>query len=398
MKSIEKSLKALSMSKSGRVKAFILLWLFAAVFIFQTVLAEETKGAKDGYVGSKGCKKCHEEMYIGWENTLHSKVVQNVKENPYAAQGDFTSPDVKEYLQKHEVTHTIGSHWDQRYLTKIKDEYYIFPFSWSIVTKRWVILNNFEAKYWKRMPYSKYCIGCHTTNYNPEDKSYSEHRIGCEACHGPGEEHVKSEGDISLTVNPAKLSEVRSDMICAACHVKGEDKSGTYTFPIGFKPGENLADYMSVTSILHEEGETAEDVIVRVFNNWKEQRKSPKSCDVCGINKPKNVAPHVNDSGTSTDDFCFGCHDFKDKLNEHTHHLKETDMICSDCHKIKEEEAVEEERNIHSYGYYLIHRKGCYDPLIEKYCLKCHKDKTKGWATSHVIDWAVPPDFIVHDE
>jgi hypothetical protein len=33
------------------------------------------------------------------------------------------------------------------------------------------------------------CYPCHATGYDPENKTYKEENVGCEACHGPGEKY-----------------------------------------------------------------------------------------------------------------------------------------------------------------------------------------------------------------
>jgi Cytochrome c3 len=80
------------------------------------------------------------------------------------------------------------------------------------------------------------CFGCHTTRSMTTEGFLPLHAVaglGCEACHGPGREHVDrmnkasghaaSGGDASHTsmagvFNPAKLSPVDSVDFCGACH------------------------------------------------------------------------------------------------------------------------------------------------------------------------------------
>ncbi|MFC1855267.1 multiheme c-type cytochrome [Thermodesulfobacteriota bacterium] len=401
MRNTEKSLRIFLKSLRSKV----ILAIFTLSLFTTSALASEALKQKDGYVGSDKCKECHEKSYEGWSNTLHSKMVQDVVEEPTAMLGDFSEPGVKKYTDKHKISHTIGSHWNQRYMTEIKGEHYILPFSWSVVTRSWTFEQGSNAQYWDRRKYSQNCIGCHTTNFDPRDNSYTEHQIGCESCHGPGYDHITSDGDTDNIVNPAKLPDDLRDMVCAACHVKANDISMKYTFPIAFRPGENLADYLDITFLVldeelteeEEEEITAEEMILKAFNAWKERRKTPQTCDICSIaKKASSIVKHVAaDSDDKSLDFCLGCHDFGERINQHTHH--KADMVCNDCHKAASND-VSDGRNIHSYDYYMVHETGCYDPLIEKQCVKCHKDKTKNWATPYVIDWAVPTDFSVHKE
>ncbi len=226
-------------------------------------LAEDAAGklpAKDQYITSEGCKGCHIKEHTGWLRTFHSTAIQNPKYVPSAVKGDFTQPGLGFTLQ--EVDLTIGSHWTQRYMKKIDDDYYILPKSWSISSQRW---ENYNVWSWQKQPYSKYCIGCHVVRFDPADKSYVEHTIGCEACHGPGKGHADTGGNGRI-VNPAKLGSVEMESICASCHVRGKDPSGQYSFPIGFTPGKNLADYYIPDKL--KPGEGISDGIIRIFREW----------------------------------------------------------------------------------------------------------------------------------
>lgn len=42
------------------------------------------------YVGSQKCKECHNEKHHDWMSSLHSKMIQDIKENPDAVIADFT--------------------------------------------------------------------------------------------------------------------------------------------------------------------------------------------------------------------------------------------------------------------------------------------------------------------
>ncbi|TAM56938.1 MAG: hypothetical protein EPN53_00640 [Acidobacteria bacterium] len=110
--------------------------------------------------------------------------------------------------------------------------------------------------------HTKNCVGCHVTGvrsitinaageavfqgyyatlYNANDPDYVDYNgdgnllltgIECEACHGPGAQHVLGGGDISKIVNPAKLTGAQSAEICGQCHIRGKSvPAGTYAWP-----------------------------------------------------------------------------------------------------------------------------------------------------------------------
>ena len=69
------------------------------------------------------------------------------------------------------------------------------------------------------------CFACHTTaskvsnNFDPENATPG---IGCEACHGPGAQHIKAvergEDSGATPFNPVNLAPVDSVDFCGACH------------------------------------------------------------------------------------------------------------------------------------------------------------------------------------
>jgi hypothetical protein len=336
------------------------------------------------YAGSERCRECHPKKYEGWKETFHATVVQNAKENPSVVVGDFSAPDLP--FTREDVEYTIGGHWDQRYMKKIGDDYYVLPKLWSVPSQTWRPYNVWG---WRKMPYSRYCEGCHVTGFEPGAGRVAEHRIGCEACHGPGKAHADSKGQGAI-VQPAELPEDRRKMVCAACHVRGQDPTGTYYFPVGFMPGEDLGHHYVPKGKQPEE--TNSVAILRAYDKWQTDRKAGKSkCDVCGI----PGAPETKKNGNARSnalDFCFGCHEFRDKYSEHTHHGPEAGLECLDCHVQKTQTVmnVSEGRDIHSYGYFLVHVEQCYDLEIENYCANCHEEKSREWARRTVGRWRAP--------
>jgi hypothetical protein len=74
---------------------------------------------------------------------------------------------------------------------------------------------------------ARLCFGCHTTAATTGNRFDPEHLIPgvtCEACHGPGAEHVvamttsQDEPGPTLIMNPRRLKPVESVEFCGACH------------------------------------------------------------------------------------------------------------------------------------------------------------------------------------
>ncbi len=61
------------------------------------------------------------------------------------------------------------------------------------------------------------CILCHATGYDPENKTYKEKNVGCEACHGPGEKYQ----EMMMGADPLEGGRIAREnglKSCTRCH------------------------------------------------------------------------------------------------------------------------------------------------------------------------------------
>jgi hypothetical protein len=338
------------------------------------------------FLGSEGCIPCHESEYKGWQKTFHSTAVQDARANPGAILADFNQGDLP--FTRDEVEYTIGSHWDQRYMKEIEGEYYVLPRLWSVQSKEW---RPYSVWSWKRKPYSKYCAGCHTTYIDPVNRTIGDEGVGCEACHGPGGRHAENGGDAGEIVNPSNLSIEKYNMICASCHVRGTDKTESYYYPIGFVPGDDLTKYYVPLEM--KPGEEIRGALSRLYRDWKDKKvnSARARCEVCGIGGTDR--PDYEEKKNDVLDFCFSCHNFRTKMQLHTHHPNNVTQVCTDCHIPKAKSLKDNlDGDIHSYSYFMVHNENCYDKEIEKACVVCHKDEKDGlvWARDVIKGWKKP--------
>jgi hypothetical protein len=360
---------------------FEILLAICLLVIFMSSASVRGQGPtvfQGGFVGSDRCAACHQIQYKGWVKTFHSTVIQDAREHPEAILGDFTDPDLP--FKKEDVWYTIGGHWDQRYLTKIDDDFYVLPRLWSVQSRSW---RPYSTWAWKKRPYSKYCAGCHSVAYDPENKIYIEHTIGCEACHGPGRAHVNSSG-MGKIVNPEKLSDDLADMVCASCHVRGKDKSGQYFYPVGYVPGYDLSKHL--VPLEKKEGESAKESILRLWKKWEADREAQarSRCEVCGIHQ-KNKS---KGNGRDVNSVCLGCHEFGENLEKHTRHRPDVEISCSDCHKQKVNPVNQpKQEDVHSYSYFLVHPLNCWDKRIYLRCATCHVQEDIDWGYERFLEW-----------
>lgn len=261
---------------------------FAFLLVPSVTLAEAT------YVGSKRCLSCHSAIYDTWKDTLHNKsqqilsrtndtlvvdwkgtiklkagnipeVIIRLEEGPAVYQAVLVDAKDPSKEVVYDVVRTYGGWgWKQRYQVKIGNHHYILPFQWNQASSRWAPYNlqNWyrEDGSLKEPPVEKSfemsCAGCHNTGLELKkvdrgyESKYVELNIGCERCHGPGSEHVRSPRAKGKIVQPRKLPYERALEVCGQCHSRGVSvPHGTFEYPWNdkenrpYKIGEPLSNY-----------------------------------------------------------------------------------------------------------------------------------------------------------
>ncbi len=258
------------------VVTFILL----GVVVPQTPKAETPKATKDhlnthhwwptkdsfpfkAYAGERACRECHSEEASSQVNTPMAEAAFQLKEHmlsPKLAVGTLQSGSYRYRIS----SDNLGSHltvssgtqsmvarigWifgagvhGQTYILENKSTLYESQVS-TFGSVRDMDLtpghSQIEAGDLKnaigeRLSTSTaaHCFGCHTTYSSTDSKFDVSHAIGgvhCEACHGPGVDHIhaiesdKIEAALKAIMNPAHLSPVDSVDFCGACHRTGVD-------------------------------------------------------------------------------------------------------------------------------------------------------------------------------
>jgi hypothetical protein len=363
--------------KTLRVTFFALL-----VLSLPGVLVASAAGLP-GYAGSKACRDCHEETYRQWSMTPHARMLLDTKTHPEAIYADNFSPDIP--FTKKDITHVVGSHWVQKYLTRIDGVLYVLPKTWNVPLREW---ESFSVFNWRQKPYSAACYGCHTVGLDIKTMTFAEEAVGCESCHGPGKKHADSE-DPKDIVNPAKLPDDRYDMICEACHTDGLDMvEGKYPFSAGFQPGEHIDKYYTQFFLPKPKSEgwytggTTYTDRHRMFMFWQSKYYSTiRACEVCGFDREKKGEKEVF---MSRSEFCQTCHyKYWDSIEKHAKHTKEQlPLGCTECHMpTTVENPVRGRRySIHDHRFDFSRPEGKDLP-----CAECHDEATiaKGKPTGH---------------
>lgn len=269
-------------------------WL--AVAPVRRDLATPVELARVPYVRSSACQRCHPDHTASWRRTFHRTMTQEAAER--SVLGDFSGvalsyDGVTSRMYRSgerfvietvgadgkrtafDVVRTVGSRRFQQYLTRAGDRYLRLPWAWSIEEQRWLHLNGAFLDP-DGTPFSTHqalwdanCIFCHNVKARPGydwqkgtfASAVEELGIGCEACHGPGGEHVSrnanplrryalhySEAADPAVVQPERLTPLRSIQVCGHCHGQRLPKPLERIRQLmatgdPFTPGEDLSRY-----------------------------------------------------------------------------------------------------------------------------------------------------------
>lgn len=217
------------------------------------------------YATSASCVPCHPGRFETWHRTFHRTMTQRASRESVLgdfADATFTYRGVTSRfrrdgdrhwietvssdgaVERHEIVMTVGSRRVQQYVTRVGDRHVRLPQAWNVEEKRWIHLNggfldpdetDFNAH---RTVWDTNCIFCHNVKAQPRydqatnrfDARVEELGIACEACHGPGDLHVRRNanplrryllyawGDDPTIHSPLDLPRMRQIQVCGHCH------------------------------------------------------------------------------------------------------------------------------------------------------------------------------------
>ncbi|MGE0362297.1 MAG: cytochrome c3 family protein [Vicinamibacterales bacterium] len=328
-----------------------------------------------GYVGSAACESCHQEAYAKWKASLHIQMTRPVGDATIL--GDFSAgaafsahgraytfarrdgvPQVTMRAgdrppETYRVDYTLGSKRFQGYLSTLPDgRMYVLPIFWHVESGRWLDWKETtpipDGAHDMKQIWNVNCFNCHATNldrgYAPAAKAYRTHwtelGIGCEACHGPGRDHIAlTEGwakapasmpryssrasnrqlsDILKIFSPRSADPRRTFDSCAYCH--GNKRNLFTTFAAGDRYEDHALPFLLSEPLpeFDAQGEFWPDGRPNRFNR-------PQALTLSGCFKAGAVT-------------CTSCHvahgsgfDFSLKVN--VHQGREGDRLCTQCHQ-----------------------------------------------------------------
>jgi predicted CXXCH cytochrome family protein len=443
--------------------------LFSSIGIFCVVLSavhcsrsdsagtdiQTTTGVQPAadYVGREQCRECHEKEYDLFQGSDHDMAMDTATEATVL--GDFNNVSFTHFgvtsrffrsggkymvqtegpdgsMQDYEISYVFGVRPLQQYLIRFPGgRYQCLPICWdtrpaSDGGQRWFHIYQDErippddALYWTRITqnWNYMCAECHSTNlhknYVYSEKAYhttwSEIDVSCEACHGPGSEHVKwaerveaggtpdADPDLGLVVrlkdtdnatwifDPDSITARRSVprqsdqliQMCSRCHSRRAVATEDYYH------GGSLLD-THWPSLLEEDlyfsdGQILDEVYVYGSYLQSKMYMAGVVCKDCH-------EPHSGQVYVQGNALCYRCHMATEygSRKHHFHDPAKAGASCFECHMHERTYMVVDPRRDHSIR---IPRPDLSDKLgTPNACNQCHPDKTTGWATRYLKEW-----------
>jgi hypothetical protein len=427
----------------------------------------------DDYVSSDACLSCHPRQHASWSASYHRTMTQLPLETTvrgsfadthlefdgrsydlqrradqfWAVMNDPDQPLDPQSPQRTEIERPLalvtGSHHLQLYwyATGQSRVLGLLPVHYFLDEEQWLPARatllrppdehfSSETGRWNQR-----CIQCHATHgrSRPQadgslDSAVVEFGISCEACHGPGGEHVRrrqadpAAPDQAL-VHPARLDHQRASEICGLCHSYTFAKSTTselheLSHGFSFRPGQRLQDSLflirrdeasrehlrrfQVDPDVHFEERFWADGMVRVagreFNGMSESacyQRGQMSCLSCHSmhqtasdeRTPTDWANRQLQPQMDSDQACIQCHDPQQYANsQHTHHADSSSgSRCYNCHLPHTTYGLL--RVMRSHQIEIPRATTTKKTGRPNGCQLCHLDQTVEWTAGHLHAW-----------
>jgi len=379
---------------------------------------------KADFIGSKKCQECHKENYELWSHSRHPKMIQDIKKDPSVVVADFSKLPQHANFTLKDAIYTIGGKFKQRYMIE-KDfngtrDYILGNYQWNVETNKW---QKFKPwKYWyknayphdnKQLPTSKVCDGCHFTGYMSKEKRV-EPGIACEACHGPGSNHV--DNPKSKLYQASLVDPIRQNEVCLQCHMRNRDYrlkdhniSEIYgdarDYPLRFEAGKALKDYKLVAPF--KMGEESKEFYANGAakknrtqgNEFVHSIKGKHGITCINCHNPHSLTPTAQKN--SGNQLCMKCHSFgsiigphQKDLSSHTHHKANSKgSLCIECHMPKTGRHTGKSPltvRSHLFGFTTPDETIKYNmPKETNACFACHKDRSLKTLQRDLESWGM---------
>ncbi len=419
-------------------------------------IEETAPAAAPTFVGGAACAGCHAKEAQSWRRSDHARAMAPA--TPETALGDFrdarftqpgatstfTSRDGKLLVRTtgpdgkpgdFDIAYTFGVDPLQQYLIPFPGgRYQAFGIAWDARSKprggqRWLDLHPDEKLtppdplHWtgREQTWNYQCAECHSTdlrkNYDlatdAYDTKWAEIDVSCEACHGPGSNHVawaqarqggaatsykesnglvvqlaRGQGDWVLRDRERGIAEwtgaarTTAELdVCARCHARRRPIVDPH--PYGRPFLDTYAPALLEEGLYHADGQILGEVYE--YGSFVQSRmfKAGVACADC--HEPHSLA--LRKEGNA---LCGQCHlPAKFDVPSHHRHAEGSEAArCVSCHMPARTYMVVDPRRDHSF------RVPSPDLSVEmgtpNACNDCHRDASPKWAAEKIVAWHGP--------
>lgn len=403
------------------------------------------------FVGAMACGGCHERELKLWKGSHHERAMQPANDSTVlrdfndasVTDGALTSrlfrrggkfmvrtdgPDGAPH--DYEIKFTFGVAPLQQYLDGMPGgRLQALRIAWDSRPResggrRWFLLypdrklNAGDPLHWTGIDqnWNFMCADCHSTNLRKNyylgtrtfTTTYAEIDVACEACHGPGSNHVAwaaKSGDwrryeanhglpIALderrgvgwkidrasgnVVRSAPLTSEREIRTCARCHSRRSQIHEDYVH--GQPVGDDYRVALLDDNLYFPDGQIKDEVYE--YGSFIQSRMFHAGVTCGDCHEPHSLKLRAPGNGV-----CLQCHaaDKYDSARHHFHQAGSLGARCVECHMPSRTYMVVDARHDHSIR---IPRPDLSVKLgVPNACNGCHRDKPADWAAGQVAKW-----------
>jgi tetratricopeptide (TPR) repeat protein len=379
------------------------------------------------FIGDQTCQSCHAQEWDEWKGSHHDYAIAEADEE--SVRGDFENVqfsqgenryrfyrdeenymvDVTEQDQTtvYRIDYTFGWEPLQQYLIDIgQGKMQALHIAWDTERGRWFSLQpdeEYEPDDWMHwtggaMNWNTMCADCHSTNlkqnYIAEADSFhttwSVLNVSCEACHGPGKDHVefmkspeaeqasgeRIRSDLDLARFTSQANEINT---CAPCHSLRQQLTDEYVH------GDNYLDHFDPL-LPHPDNYFADGQIweeVYVYGSFLQSKMYAHDVQCSDCHNPHSL--ELKESLVDNK-LCMSCHEPVYNTPDHHFHEANTESSqCVNCHMTGRLYMEVDYGRDHSFR---VPRPGQTAQFgTPNACNDCHSNQTPEWASLAIDEW-----------
>jgi tetratricopeptide (TPR) repeat protein len=426
-----RSWKIAALTALGVIVLSIPLYVVREMQRDAAVISPDTSAAS--FVGREQCIDCHEAAYEQWLGSDHDNAMDHANEQTVL--GDFNDAEFEhdgvisrfyrkegKYLAFTEGPGGEMAEFEVRYTFGIEPlQQYLVPFpggrlqalsvAWDTEEQRWFDLypdatfSPDDWLHWTRngQNWNGMCAECHSTNlqknYDGETKTFnttwSELDVSCEACHGPGSQHLgwaeidpmarPDIEDYGLVVHTAAIDNRQQIDMCAPCHSRRSEIGDYDHSQVNLL--ENLVPSLLLEGVYHADGQILEEDYVWGSFVQSKMYQNGVRCRDCNDVHSLALQKEGNE-------LCLQCHQ-ADTYDAYEHHFHQKNYegqpsdgaLCVKCHMPEQPFMVIDERADHSLR---VPRPDLsMETGVPNSCSQsgCHDDQTLQWSVDAFTEW-----------